>query len=304
MELPKYSKVFTLGEEPIKEILEGKIIVEEKTDGSLFRIYIDNNQMFFGSKSVDFIEIPPDKMFLMIVDKSKENLKSIDFKNHVVTIFGEYIMKPRHNTLCYEKTPKNNLVVFDINLDGNWLDYENKKNYAELLGFDVAPLLFRGEGKKLTKEKIEELLKIQSFLGKTTIEGIVIKNYERPYNLIKYPYLNGKFMVGKYVNEEFKELNKENWKQIKKGVVETLIESLRNENRWKKSLQHLKEQGKLENSPRDIADIIREVIKDVEEEEGENIKNLLFEHYWREIKTGMVKGLPEWYKKQLAFGDS
>jgi hypothetical protein len=36
------------------------------------------------------------------------------------------------------------------------------------------------------------------------------------------------------------------------------------------------------------------------EECGEEIKEALFQYWWREIKRGIAKGFPEWYKNKLA----
>jgi hypothetical protein len=42
------------------------------------------------------------------------------------------------------------------------------------------------------------------------------------------------------------------------------------------------------------------VIEDVLAEEGERIKEALFRHFWQGIARGLPRGLPEWYKRQLA----
>ena len=56
----------------------------------------------------------------------------------------------------------------------------------------------------------------------------------------------------------------------------------------------------LEGSPRDIGPLIREVPEDVRQECEQAIKDALFAYAWPTIQRGIVRGLPEWYKRRLA----
>lgn len=84
-----------------------------------------------------------------------------------------------------------------------------------------------------------------------------------------------------------------------RDVAIQLVQELRTEARWLKAIQHLKEQGKVEDSPRDIGPLIFEVLADIQKEETEYIKDELFEFYWKLISRGVVSGFAEWYKKHL-----
>ena len=57
-------------------------------------------------------------------------------------------------------------------------------------------------------------------------------------------------------------------------------ESFRAEARWAKSVQHLRDNGELENEPRDIGKLIKAIKDDITEEEKENIRKFL----WKEFK--------------------
>src|SRR5881397_1939735 len=85
----------------------------------------------------------------------------------------------------------------------------------------------------------------------------------------------------------------------KMDIVQALIETLRTPARWNKAIQHLQESGKLENDPRDIGLLFREVPEDLEKEEIDFIKDKLFEWAWPHIKRGVTAGIPEWYKERL-----
>ena len=68
---------------------------------------------------------------------------------------------------------------------------------------------------------------------------------------------------------------------------------------WQKAVQHLQEAGELEGSPRDIGKLILEVPTDVEKEEVEEIKAILWAWAWPKVRRGLTRGLPEWYKEEL-----
>lgn len=295
----KYQKVLQLGDPVIQEITNGYVIVEEKIDGSQFRICINpDGSIICGSKSVDYDQKPPEQMFKKVTEETSERIKGY-LTSEPINIFAEFLQSPHHNALSYDRIPTNNLVIFDVFSNGNWWTHIDKVVLAQELGVDIIPKIWEGDGKELTREKILELLKTVSYLGGATIEGIVIKNYDKFYDLTRFPYYGGSmFLAGKFVRQEFKEMNNAVWESNKKDV-KWLAESLRTPARWEKAVNHLKEQGKLQDNMRDMPNLIGEIIRDVEDEQGEYIKEQLFQLYWREIKAHLTKGLPEWYKEKL-----
>jgi len=82
-------------------------------------------------------------------------------------------------------------------------------------------------------------------------------------------------------------------------IVERLIDTLRTPARWNKAVQHLRERGEIEDSPRDIGKLMKEAQADVEKECMELIAEKLAEWAMPQIRRGVVRGLPEWYKDQL-----
>jgi hypothetical protein len=61
----------------------------------------------------------------------------------------------------------------------------------------------------------------------------------------------------------------------------------------------LRENGELEHAPQDIASLIREVHRDIDEECYEEIAAVLYKWASKKIKRAAVRGMPEWYKEQL-----
>jgi hypothetical protein len=204
----------------------------------------------------------------------------------------EYLSKPKHNTLAYERVPKDNLIVFDICTGiEDYLPWEEKHAEAERIGLESVPLLFWGMA---AVDTLLSLLETESVLG-GKVEGIVVKRYDLFTG-------DGKIAVGKVVREDFKEKHSREWKKTNPGgkdILGLLTETYRSEARWEKAVQHMRDQGKLEGIPRDIGTLIKEVPTDLLEEEEDAIKEALFKWAWPKIRRGVTRGLPEWYKRRL-----
>lgn len=283
---------------------EGPIIVEEKVDGSQIRIEIDDQgAISVGSHNVDNIHIGASDGFAKAIDTANKVFKNMKATpGEKIVIFGEFLSKPKQNTIPYARVPNWNIVIFDVMVNGYYLDREAKEVFVYQLGMiEIVPLLWKGEGQDFTDEIREQLLKTKSFLGHQAgydkIEGMVIKNYGKLFDP-RFRNLEGKHMVVKIVNESFQEKHKvENPTQT--GRIEELINSLCTKARWNKSIQHLREDGKLKDHMRDLALIVPAVIQDIQEEEEEAIKEELFKVFMPKIKASCTRGLPEHYMKVL-----
>ena len=286
-----YPSIFALGHRAIKDLFEDEIIIEEKVDGSQFSFgkFIDpegNETIRMKSKRVEVYE-DSDCMF----KKAVEVVKGLDLTPGY-TYRCEYLSKPKHNTITYGRIPDNYLIVFDINTGLEcYMSYQEKLIEAHRLGLEVVPSLHIG--KVDNPEFITDLLETDSILGGSKVEGVVIKNYER-FGVDK------KILIGKYVSEAFKEMNHSNHKKTNKSELITILgQKYKTDARWQKAVQHLREEGRLEDSPRDIGHLIKEVHADIEKECSDEIKDTLFKHYFGKVKRVVTGGFPEWYKKQL-----
>ena len=165
-----------------------------------------------------------------------------------------------------------------------------------MLGIDVVPLVY--EGVIDSPEQIFSMIDRESYLGGAQMEGVVIKNFAKPFLLGGQPI---PLMSGKYVSEKFKEVHQKSWKGEKtnRGKWDVFKTGFNTEARWEKAVQHLRDEGKLENSPRDIGSLIKAVQDDIKDEEMENIKNFLWKEFGSEVLRTSVKGFPEWYKERL-----
>lgn len=249
----------------------------------------NNNELSIRSKRQTVYEDAPEKLFATAV----ESIKKLPLKTDYI-YRGEYLQKPRHNCLSYNRVPKNNIIIYNIDAgDQKYLSYDNMKREAEELGLETAPLLFYGKISSLNE--LEELLSLESILGGTKIEGIVIKNYEL-FGLDK------KIVMAKLVSDVFKEKLKVDFRQNKTTSGDIIIDiskAYATEARWQKAVQHLREDGVLKQEPSDIGRLIMEVQEDVMKEcEGE-IKNILWKWAKPNIVRRLTHGLPEWYKNKL-----
>lgn len=292
--MPSYSEVFTLGHPAILDIFEDPVYVEEKIDGSQFSFGRVSGEFCCRSKRKD-ITYDRDKMFNKAYETAYEVVSNFALPANCI-IRCEYLERPKHNVLCYNRVPHRHLIVYDIEIDNAPLPYIAKKDMCEKFNLECVPLLH--QGKILSSQDVISLMDRESILGGCKIEGMVFKNYQRWTK-------DKKYYVGKFVAEEFKEKNRHEFKAnnpTAKDVVLRLCEELRTEARWQKAVQHLREEGLLCYEPKDIALLIKEVRVDVEKEEKEYIKEELYKHFSRQILSSTIHGLPEWYKVKLMEG--
>jgi len=289
-----YPKIFTIGQRYIEDIFDGEVVVEEKLDGSQFAFSNIDGEIHMRSKGAIQYRQNPDAMFRQAVDY----VSGLDLPERIV-FYCEYLRVPKHNTLRYDRIPKNHLMLFGIS-DVSGTTFCNKNSiqlWAERLDIEPVPCLFEGKIKSI--DELMSYLETDSFLGGSKIEGVVAKNYEKAFLLGGQPI---PFMAGKFVSEASKEVHRSQWKQENtgKGRWETFKEGFRTEARWQKAVQHLAEARKLEFAPRDIGALVKEIQRDILEEETDYIKDFLFKEYGHEVLKRAIAGFPDHYKKWLA----
>lgn len=293
MVIEAYPKIYNLGHRAIRDLSKVPVILEEKVDGSQFSFTKVDGELQFRSKGRAFVEGAEDKMFNLGVQAVRERF---DMLQEGWVYRGEYLNKPKHNTLEYKVIPAGYVAIFDIQYpDGEFLTPFDKKVEAQRLDFSHVPYIVGGvvEDEKVLLEFLER----ESFLGGPTVEGVVLKPID--YDLYG---IDGRVLMGKFVSEKFKEQNGKQWKQSNptgRDILALLGETYRHENRWKKAVQHLRDEGRLEGSPKDIGPLIAEAKRDLLSEEVDEIKERLFKWASPHILRKSTAGLAEWYKEEL-----
>lgn len=295
-DLHSYGQIYALGHRQILTIFDDIVTIEEKIDGSQFSFGVINSELKMRSRKCDIYCSDDGRCTNSMFNLAASTC--IDLFNKKLLPEGkvyrcEFLSKSKHVSLCYDRVPLKNLIVYDVDLGGeNYLTYDDKVTEAKRLGLECAPLLFKG---KVTDfEKLKELLDTISILGGVKIEGFVVKNYNQ-FSADK------KILKGKFVSEAFKEVHKKTFKnEGRKDVLFQIIGALRTTARWDKAIQHLKERGELTNSPKDIGNLLKEINLDIIRDEEDYIKEALFQNFRKPILRGCISGFPEYYKEKLA----
>lgn len=287
-----YAQSFNMGHKAIERIFDGHVIVEEKIDGSQFSFALIDGELHCRSKRQPLYIDNPEKMFA----RGLEFVASIKDKLTPNWVYRcEYMQRPKHNVLAYDRIPTNHLMLFDIDAGlQNYLPHIMKTNEAKRIGIEPVPLIYEGIAPDF--DVMKSWLDKVSVLGGAKIEGFVIKNY----NVFTS---EKKIALGKFVSEHFKEVHAKTWKSdrpTRKDTIAILTDKYRTQPRWEKAIQHLRDDGSLTETPKDIGALIKEVQTDIYKECEEEIKEFLFAHFWPQLKRSLVRGLPEWYKEQLA----
>lgn len=298
-----FPKIFTVGTRFIGELFNGEVEITEKVDGSFFAFGRDGEGKFHMRSKGQEVFAGHAGMFSAGAEYLTEVVAN---SPHLIspgyTIYGEYLGKPKHNVLSYERTPNGHIIVFAVYSDKlGWINnHETVTLIAAQFGLETVPLLFKGHAEVLlgVPSQISDLLQTPSILGKETVEGIVIKNYGQTV------VIGGHVMpqFGKLVRAEFKERHEKNWKgeHTDKGAFEIWLEGFRAEARWQKAVQHMTDAGLLVGEAKDIGPLMKELERDLFDEETQNIKDELFELFKKQIGRKAKAGMAEWYKAKLA----
>ena len=289
-----YGKVYNNGVKYVLDVFRGPVVVQEKVDGSQFSFGMIEGELCFRSHKQQIHCYAAPEMFSAGV-KAIEEIKDLLIPN--VIYRGEYLSKPKHNALKYDRIPARNIILWDIEDAEHpecYYSPEDVQAEAERIGLECVPTYFVGQVANAS-ELLPLLEEKKPILGGPFIEGIIVKNY----NIAD---ATGKFLKAKIVADDFREVHRTEWKKANPSgndVISALVDSLRTTPRWEKSIQHAKEDGQLQDAPQDIGPLLKSINQDVLEEESEYIKDILFKHFWKDISRGITRGFPEYYKLKL-----
>jgi hypothetical protein len=285
-----YPKVWNLGHPGVADLFKEAVVVEEKIDGSQFSFGVFNGELRCRSKGKELVVDEPEKMFAAAVATALE-LKPKLIEG--VTYRAEYLQKPHHNGLAYDRIPAKHLMLFDVNTAfERYLPPAAKQHEAARLGLECVPCFSTAI---TNPDNVRALLDRVSVLGGCKMEGLVFKNYVRFGE-------DKKALLAKHVREDFKEIQGKQWRvnnPTKGDIVQQLGEMVKSPARWEKAAQHIRERGELTDSPKDIGALLREVQQDVEAEFAAQAKEILWAHAKKQILRMAISGLPEWWKEKL-----
>ena len=299
-----FPKILQLGDpRVVEQLATGVVDITEKVDGSLFSFGLSyEDELQYRSKGQDLTNNPsPQKLFLPAIAGVLDRTALIgSILKPGEWVFGETLSSPHHNTLSYERVPKDNFIVFGYFNQNGWANIEEVQVIASKLGYEVVPHIYSGPMPSLPT--IEQLLTAGSVLGKELIEGVVVRHrsaFWAGFGSEPSPVLV------KYVRPEFKERNSATWEGVKtssSGKVELILEGYRTEARWNKAIQHLWDNDQLQGRMQDMPLLVQEVEKDVVLECEAEIKEAIWKAVRKDLMRTVNRGLAEHYKMELAKG--
>ncbi len=285
--LPSYAKPETLGTPGTQGVFEGSFYIQEKIDGSQISFGLVGDKVSIRSKGRELTVdegVKYDKLFAPAVSTIR-NLWASGKLAAGYIYRGEAVASLRHNVLQYKRVPTGGVVLYDVEVNGVPQTQTELEIVAASLGLEAAQLIWAGN--EHPGDAIDGMLNRESMLG-GMIEGIVIKN-------------NAKGIRAKFVSAGFKEVAGQPNKKAKESFdMAAIAASYRTHARWNKAIQHLREDGKLTDSPRDIGPLVREIQADLAREETENIKQVLFDKFFPMIQKESVRDFHQYYKEILA----
>jgi hypothetical protein len=293
VKLPSYAKIYALGHSAIAELFFDEVVVQEKVDGSQFSFGVVDGELHARSKGAVVNVDAPDGMFA----KAVETITKLSGLPEGVVFRGEYLQRPKHNTLAYDRVPRGHIVLFDVSRAGeHYTQPDGVREWGERLGLEAVPTFRVAKLSSFTD--VEHLMENVSMLGGQKVEGLVFKNYHRFG-------IDGRVLMGKHVSERFKEVHRDDWRQRQLAggdIKQELCHMYRTEARWDKAVQHLRDRGELTGTPKDIGALLKEVQLDIEAECADEIKDRLWKWIRKDVLRSSGFGLPEWYKQRLAVG--
>lgn len=206
MEYQKYQHIERIGTSEVEGILEGKVYLFYKIDGTNSCIFLKKeNTLGFGSRKREISLENDNGGFVYAIESDKELYNAIlnylsKYPNYI--IYGEWLIP--HTIKRYKADAWRKLYVFDVYDAENkrYLSYEEYNNELEKLKINCIPpidILYKpnvNDIKDLLQKTGEYL--ISEGLG----EGIVIKNYE-------FKNVYGRTVWAKLLTEDFNQKKKE-----------------------------------------------------------------------------------------------
>ena len=278
--IERYIKIPHIGNRIIADIFDGEVEISSKIDGSNWRVLLSPDGLMYGSRKVD---MPTDQMFGVAIEQSERIYNDVDWQDigNEIMLFTEFLANPKHNTLTYDRVPLNHLYLFAAIVDDEVQDTHQLELIADVL--DVEPPHIIHTGTIENSDQLNAMLDTDSVLGGTTVEGIVIKNYNHNFDPLVSPTFSHMPLTGKIVNESFKERNKAEWK-LNKSVIDNVCEQFLTVPRFNKAIQHVKEEGSLEGEKRDLKYLIPEFYNDLMKEEYEDIRRIVMTAFLNKLR--------------------
>jgi len=214
MEFKKYSRIYRLGHDEttgIFDVAEDEIVIQEKIDGGNTRFLINNGKVIVGSRTQKLTsdegeDTNMNKNFTRCVNFVRDQLSQTDITPYNgLILYGENCVK---HTMQYDWDkipPFLGFDVYNVGL-GEYLPYSEVVKIFSELKLPMVPLVKIVKAKEI-KEVNDDMVPVSVYAPranpKQKAEGVVFKNYRKQ-------------LFAKYVRDDFKEKNREQFGGNKK----------------------------------------------------------------------------------------
>ena len=176
MKFARYQHVERLGVDHVDGILDGKVYVFPKIDGTNMQVYLgDDEKVKFGGRQNELTEELDSYQALRFLAKDERYTRFLE-KHPDLRLFGEFLVP--HHIKSYTRDAWRKLYIFDVMRGDSYLTYEEYVPLLEEFGINYIPLLTTLENP--TKEELIAMCDKGMFLQMEggSPEGIVIKRYD------------------------------------------------------------------------------------------------------------------------------
>lgn len=266
------------------KLFDQLVRVDEKIDGSQITFGMFDGRLMIRSKGRDMSQDEPTGMFGAGID-------AVGSVAHRLrpgwTYHGEYLQKPKHNVLAYDRVPHNHVVLFDATDGGQFVDPGLlAKLCAELGAFE--PVQWR----MMAMGDVAAGVFPTSTLGGIP-EGVVVKHGSSVATRV----------VAKLVSEQFREVKSDNTTRTRPNTDRDIATTLANKYcpaaRFAKAVQRLKESGTYTGTRADIGPLRKAVSMDIEGECREEIQEQLYGMFRKDLLNAALAPLAAWYEQWL-----
>ena len=109
--MSSYPKIYNVGHPALDGFFDtDRMIVEEKIDGSQISFSVSGGELSIRSRGANIYTDAP-HMFSKAVD-TVQGLQPLLVEAYVYR--GEFLAKPKHNALAYDRVPDKNIILFDV----------------------------------------------------------------------------------------------------------------------------------------------------------------------------------------------
>jgi len=292
MNMKKFPSVKYPGDSATDGLTNKEVVVTEKMDGANFRWTWQDGQLLIGTRNVVYEDPQGENVanaFQHAIDYVQETVSDLPASHERYTFFGEAM---HLHSLDYEdidwETPnkgsphvpldseKPNVVVFDAydNEVGNWVSWEQVEALAADYGFELAPVLGKGDLETVDFDVPEESV----FGGEP--EGIIVRRVDGQVR-------------AKKVTDSFKEKNAVAFNDTSKAQTDAgqFVSGYVTDARIEKCAHKLVDEGEYESLCMDMMeDLPRFVLSDAVEENGwELLTSESPEFVWNDDFKGEVR---------------